>query len=39
MMLPYSLFLLVSGLILTFAWIALGLPLGPAAPAHFEMPG
>jgi len=39
MMLPYSLFLLVSGLILTFIWIALGLPLGPAAPAHFEMPG
>ena len=38
MMLPYSLWLLVTGMILTFSWIALDLPLGPAAPAQYEMP-
>ncbi len=39
MMLPYSLFILLSGIMLTFAWITFDLPLGPAAPAQFEMPG
>lgn len=39
MMLPYSLWLLIAGMILTFGWIALDLPLGPAAPAQYEMPG
>lgn len=38
MMLPYSLWLLVTGMILTFGWIALNLPLGPAAPAQYVMP-
>ena len=37
-MLPYSLFLLVGGLLLTVAWVFLGLPLGPLAPVEFAMP-
>ncbi|NWG72092.1 MAG: AbgT family transporter [Parvularculaceae bacterium] len=37
-MLPYSIWILISGLILTFVWIALGLPLGPGAPVRYEMP-
>ncbi len=37
-MLPYSMFLLLSGLILTVLWVFLGLPLGPAAPVGFSMP-
>ena len=37
-MLPYSIFLLLSGLILTILWVFLGLPLGPAAPVGFSMP-
>lgn len=38
MMIPYSLWLLISGVILMMAWIFLGLPLGPGAPVHFELP-
>jgi len=37
-MLPYSVFLLLAGLLLTFLWVFLGLPLGPAAPVSFTMP-
>ncbi len=37
-MLPYSMFLLLSGLVLTILWVFLGLPLGPAAPVGFAMP-
>ena len=37
-MLPYSMFLLLSGLLLTILWVFLGLPLGPAAPVSFAMP-
>ena len=37
-MLPYSMFLLLAGLILTILWVFLGLPLGPAAPVSFTMP-
>ena len=37
-MLPYSVFLLLSGLVLTILWVFLGLPLGPAAPVSFSMP-
>ena len=37
-MLPYSVFLLLSGLVLTVLWVFLGLPLGPAAPVSFAMP-
>ncbi|MFT7208327.1 MAG: aminobenzoyl-glutamate transport protein, partial [Pseudohongiellaceae bacterium] len=31
-MLPYSAFLLISGLALTVIWVILGWPLGPNAP-------
>ena len=37
-MLPYSMFLLLAGLVLTILWVFLGLPLGPAAPVAFSMP-
>ncbi|MCG3168899.1 MAG: p-aminobenzoyl-glutamate transport protein [Pseudomonadales bacterium] len=37
-MLPFSLALLVAGTFLTIVWIALGVPLGPAAPVHFALP-
>lgn len=37
-MLPYSVFLLLSGLLLTVLWVLLALPLGPAAPVSFAMP-
>ena len=37
-MLPYSMFLLLAGLMLTILWVFLGLPLGPAAPVAFSMP-
>lgn len=37
-MLPYSVFLLLAGLVLTILWVFLGLPLGPAAPVSFTMP-
>lgn len=39
MMLPYSLWLLVSGVILMVAWIALGIDLGPGAPIRYVLPG
>jgi aminobenzoyl-glutamate transport protein len=37
-MLPYSLGLLVSGLLLMVAWILLGIDLGPGAPIEFTLP-
>ncbi|WP_411817972.1 AbgT family transporter [Hyphococcus sp. DH-69] len=37
-MLPYSAFLMVGGLILVMAWVALGLPLGPGAPLEYTLP-
>ena len=37
-MIPYSLWLMVSGLVLLLVWIALGLPLGPGAPVGYELP-
>ena len=37
-MLPYSVFLLLGGLLLTVVWVFLGLPLGPLAPVEFVMP-
>ncbi len=37
-MIPYSLFLLVSGLVLVMIWVALGLPLGPGAELHYQLP-
>ena len=38
-MIPYSIFMLISGLILTMIWAALGLPLGGGATVEFSMPG
>jgi aminobenzoyl-glutamate transport protein len=38
LMLPYSIGILLSGLALTVAWVALDLPLGPGAGVGFEMP-
>ncbi|MEM6650298.1 MAG: AbgT family transporter [Pseudomonadota bacterium] len=37
MMLPYSLWLLVSGLILLMAWVFFGWPLGPGAAVDFSI--
>ncbi|MEM7100402.1 MAG: AbgT family transporter [Pseudomonadota bacterium] len=36
-MIPYSVWMLVSGVLLMMAWIFLGLDLGPGAPVHFEL--
>jgi aminobenzoyl-glutamate transport protein len=38
MMVPYSIWLLISGLALTIIWISFGLPLGPAAPVEYVLP-
>ncbi|MCB1671878.1 MAG: AbgT family transporter [Gammaproteobacteria bacterium] len=38
-MLPYSLWLLITGLVMTIAWVILGLPLGPGASVGFMLPG
>ena len=38
MMIPYSLWLLISGVILMMIWIFFGIPLGPGAPVGFELP-
>ena len=39
MMLPYSLWMLVTGVILMVVWIALGIDLGPGAPIGYVLPG
>ena len=36
-MIPYSIGLLAVGLALTIGWIALDIPLGPAAPVHYTI--
>jgi len=36
-MLPYSIFMLLSGLVLTMIWAGLGLPLGGGATVEFSM--
>ena len=38
MMIPYSIWLLISGTILIVGWFYLGLPLGPDAPVGYAMP-
>ncbi|MEM7610658.1 MAG: AbgT family transporter [Pseudomonadota bacterium] len=38
-MIPYSVFLMVSGLAMTMLWIALGLPLGPGTSVGYALPG
>lgn len=37
-MLPYSLFLMASGLFMVIAWVALGLPLGPGSGIEYVLP-
>ena len=37
MMIPYSVWMLVTGVILVIVWIALGIPLGPGAPMGIEL--
>jgi len=37
-MIPYSIWMLITGLILTMLWAALGLPLGGGAEVEFVMP-
>ena len=36
-MLPYSILLLISGVIMTMIWVAIGIPLGPNAPVEFSL--
>ena len=37
-MIPYSIYLMISGLILVVIWVALGLPLGPGASVGYQLP-
>jgi len=37
-MVPYSVWMLITGLIMTFAWVYLGLPLGPGAEVGYTLP-
>jgi len=37
-MLPYSFWLMLAGLGLTFAWVFLDLPLGPGAVVDYSLP-
>ncbi|NNE58762.1 MAG: AbgT family transporter [Hellea sp.] len=39
MMIPYSIFMLISGVILMIVWVTLGLDLGPGAPMAIDVPG
>lgn len=38
-MIPYSVWMLISGTALMMIWIFLGIPLGPGAPAEIMLPG
>ncbi|MEL6948774.1 MAG: AbgT family transporter [Pseudomonadota bacterium] len=38
-MIPYSIWLLITGLAMTMLWIALGLPLGPSTGVEYTLPG
>ena len=39
MMIPYSIWMLISGVILMMIWLFLGFDLGPGAPAQIPVPG
>ena len=39
MMIPYSIWMLISGTALMMLWLFLGIPLGPGAPAEIMIPG
>lgn len=38
-MVPYSIWIMIAGLAMTFAWVYLGLPLGPGASVDYQLPG
>jgi len=38
MMIPYSIWMLITGVILIVIWMVLGINLGPGAPMDFELP-
>ena len=38
LMLPYSIWMLITGLILIILWVVLGIPLGPNAPIGYALP-
>jgi aminobenzoyl-glutamate transport protein len=38
-MIPYSIWLLIGGLLLMVVWVFLGLDLGPGAPVRYVLPG
>ncbi len=37
-MIPYSIWLFISGLVLTVLWVFLGFDLGPGAPIGYTLP-
>ncbi|MEM7011901.1 MAG: AbgT family transporter, partial [Verrucomicrobiota bacterium] len=37
MMIPYSVWMLITGVVLIIVWIAMGIPLGPGAPMGIEL--
>jgi aminobenzoyl-glutamate transport protein len=39
LMLPYSIWMLITGLALVIVWVVLGVPLGPNAPIAYALPG
>ncbi len=39
MMIPYSIWMLITGLLLVVAWVFLGVDLGPGAPITYSLPG
>ena len=39
MMIPYSIWMLITGVALMMIWLFLGIDLGPGAPAQIEIPG
>lgn len=38
-MIPYSIWFMIFGLVMTIGWVALGVPLGPDAPVGYQLPG
>jgi aminobenzoyl-glutamate transport protein len=38
MMIPYSVWMLISGVILIILWMVLGISLGPGAPIDLDWP-
>ena len=39
MMIPYSIWIMITGLALMMLWVFLGIPLGPGAEVHYVLPG